>query len=149
MTNTAYNAKFTPTAIASRRLRSGTLQLKARGVIESRRGNIVRTIVAYGRLHDEILPSLQEGRQVLLRGFYDRVRNEDGSVGGDFFKPFKVLRVYDLDVPPPANDDPRKAAGHTGRSPIGHERKGHWRWLRNGKGRVWVRQCDVKGGKQN
>lgn len=148
MTNTAYNAKFTPTAIASRRLRSGTLQLKARGVIESRRGNLVRTIVAYGRLHDEILPRLEEGRQVLLRGFYDRVQNEDGSAGGEYFKPFKVLRVYDAETPPPAND-PRKAAGHTGRSPIGHERKGHWRWLRNGKGRVWVRQCDVKGGKQN
>lgn len=30
-------------------------------------------------------------------------------------------------------------------SPVGHERRGHYRHLRSGK-RVWVRQCAIKGG---
>jgi hypothetical protein len=153
MAQTAYYARFTPSSIESRRTGRGHAQLRSRGVIENRNGGIVRSVIAYGRLHDEILPKLEEGRPVLLKGYYERVQNPDGSTGGEFFKPFAVIRVYERPVPPPAND-PTPAAVPTGRVVEGHEREGHWRWQWCGKGRterrrVRVRSCKVNGGRRD
>lgn len=47
--------------------------------------------------------------------------------------------VLQLDPPEPL---PRVDHGGTHASPISHERRGHWRTLRNGA-RVWVRACKV------
>lgn len=155
MTATAYFARFTPSTIESRRTRTGAAQLKSRGIIENRNGSIVRTVVAYGRLHDEIKPHLEAGRPVLLKGYYERVRNDDGSQGGEFFKPFAVIRVYDRPLPPVANDNQALpvAANDTDRTVEGHERKAHGRWQMCGKGRterrwVLVRKCTVNGGRK-
>lgn len=139
---TAYLARFTPVTIESRRTARGAAQLKARGVIANRNGSIKRTIVAYGRLHDEILPKLEAGRPVLLKGYYERVRNADGSQGGEFFKPFAVVRVYDFPVIAPASDTPRTAtpANDTGRTVELHVRQGHKRMQRYGKGLAFVRE---------
>lgn len=152
MPATAYLARFTPTTVESRRTTRGAAQLRSRGVIENRNGSKVRTVIAYGRLHDEILPKLETGRPVLLKGYYERVQNPDGSEGGEFFKPFAVIRVYDRPVPPAAND-PRAPANDTGRTVEGHDREGHWRWQMCGKGRterrrVWVRKCKINGGRK-
>ena len=146
---TAYYARFTPASIVSRRTARGAAQLRARGVIDNRNGGIVRSVIAYGRLHDEILPKLEEGRPVLLKGYYERVRYEDGSQGGEFFKPFAVIKVYDRPVPPAANDDARRPANDTGRTVEGHERKAHTRRIFCRKTGVLLRTVTVRKSQVN
>jgi len=153
MPATAYLARFTPVTVESRRTRAGAAQLKSRGVIANKNGSIKRTVVAYGRLHDEILPKLEAGRPVLLKGYYERVRNADGSQGGEFFKPFAVIKVYDLPEITPANDTGRTPtpANDTGREQELHVRQGHKRMQRYGKGlafvrEIWIEACFVHQG---
>ncbi len=148
----AYLARFTPFSVESKHTRNGVAQLKARGIIENRNGAIRRSVIAYGRLHDEIAPQLEPGRPVLLKGFYERVENRDGSRGGEFFKPFTVIRSYDIPTAP-EQIETRSPSNDTGRTVQGHDRVGHWRWQWCGKGRserrrVFVRSTQINGGKK-
>jgi len=145
MAQTAYFARFTPATIESRRTQRGHAQLRSRGVIDNRNSSVIRSVIAYGRLHDEILPKLEAGRPVLLKGYYERVRNADGTQGGEFFKPFAVIRVYDRPAPPaPAND-----AVPTGRVVEGHDRKPHVRRIFCRKTGELLRVVPVRGSKIN
>lgn len=149
MAQTAYFARFTPTTVESRRTQRGHAQLRARGVIDNRNGSVVRSVIAYGRLHDEIAPHMEAGRPMLLKGYYERVQNDDGSQGGEFFKPFAVIRIYDR----PDTQMQVAPANDTERSVTGHDRRTHTRKItdrKTGEIRyVTVRGSKINGGRKN
>lgn len=139
--------RFTPDTVESRRTMRGHAQLKSRGVVTTATTAYFRSMVAYGRLHDELKPHIITGRSVLLKGYWERVRNADGSMGGEFFKPFAYIRSFDDPEthPEAVNDNARTVAGHARKS---HERRIRCKVTGEVIKVVLVKACRVKGGQR-
>lgn len=82
-----YNAEFTPAVITKKTDAKGREYFTCRGTIARKDGEVIeRTVKLEGKNAPSIRRTMKKGRQIALRGYYDRAPAQgDATRGGEFF----------------------------------------------------------------
>lgn len=142
--DTLRTVAFAPDEADSRYTSAGKPYVRTRGTLTWRKQDLVRTLMIFGDLAEQMAAPMLDGASVVLEGRFKRVRNEDGTLGGEFFVAERLVNILDAEGRPVSGDG-------TGRVIEGHYREGYYRRQHYGPGnsmvkRIWVEGTDVNGG---
>lgn len=130
-----------PQTIRLRTNRQGQTYATVRADVAFQNRNFERTVMIYAQNYPQFAPVLTPRRPLQVKLSRAIRFTEDGAPGGEFM----IARAVVDTLEPTA---PRADSEPTGRAVAAHDRKGHYRRQRHGKGGqlvkiVWVGACRV------